>query len=106
MKTNINTILVVSEVGRIRNRISVDITVIEKEAKGHALKFSFDFSKGSNKGLSHEAISFLVEKGVLDKECIDASGYISSLCYREMDFNFIVVEGKGLNYVSIATAPF
>ena len=88
--------LVVTEVGRVRGKISVGIHEITDDSFKYITDFTL--SKGSQRGFEHEAVNKLVEMGVLPTDKLTNSGYID---YSDkLDYMIITVQGHGLNYVS------
>lgn len=91
------TFLVVTELGRVRGKVSG--MAYEITPKGLDVIGNFDCRIGSNKGLNNEAIEFIVSKNLLPTNVIRTDGYIDS---DVKGYRLILIEGKGLNY----TLPF
>jgi len=89
------TIIIISEVGRIKGKTSVDIIVLENNLNTY--RGDFNFSTSSNRGVESEAMAHLVEIGKIDKELVE-TGYFRR---DNEDFTLILVEGRGLNYTTI-----
>ena len=87
--------LIVTEKGRKRGKISFYIAEI-KENGLNLIDNDFTVIQGMHRGLKHEAIKRLVDLKYLDSKYINESGYIE---YKNVDFNIILVEGQGLNYI-------
>ncbi len=95
MKT---TYLVITEKGRVRGRTSGSVIKIsESENK---LITELDYNSASNRGQESEAIAKLVEIGELPDDALSNPGYIN-YDYKKDNYNLILVEGLGLNYITL-----
>lgn len=90
--------ILITELGRVKNRISASIFEVIKGVP--VVVGSFEVNPQSNKGLDHEAVSYLVNNGKLPKTKLTSSEYIN---WPKKDYALTVIEGRGLNYVSISS---
>ena len=91
--------LIISEEGRVKGKISIAVLKI---TEGDTIPLGdLHISKIMNRGIKHEAVNFLVEKGFVNKNYIAEDGYINEQALQEESVNLIVVEGRGLTYWSI-----
>jgi hypothetical protein len=93
-----STFLVVTERGRIRGKVSMHISEINI-INGSIEPISVDstFSYQSNRGIPTEAVRVLINKGRLPSCKLGNGGNID---YSKKDYTLIIVEGRGLNYIT------
>jgi len=99
METNKRNFLVITEVGRKRNVISFHISEIMPNKGLRLIDNDYVCSLSSNRGTHHEAVQALVNKKELPENALTTSGYIDFNILQK-DYNLIMIDGKGLNYVS------
>lgn len=100
------TFLVITERDRVRGKISFYISEL-KENGLNLIDNDLRVSINSHHGIAHEAVRELVRRkklpeNVLDSEgyILDSEGYIDNYDRFREDYNFIYIDGQGLNYVN------
>ena len=91
------TFLVSTEIGRVKGRISFYVAEIVPNKGLRLIDNDYTCSAISNKGIESEAVQALVSKKELPITAITARGYKDA---RVKNYNLIIVEGKGLNYIN------
>lgn len=91
------TFLAITEQGRIKGKISFYIAEIVPNKWLRLIDNDYTCSLRSNKGIESEAVQALVSKRELPITAISERGYMDK---RVSNYNLIVIEGRGLNYVN------
>ena len=93
----VKTFLAFTELGRVKGRISFYIAEIVPNKGLRLIDNDYTCSASSHKGVESEAVQALVSKKELPITAINASGYMDK---RVKNYNLIMIEGRGLNYVN------
>lgn len=86
--------IVITENKRVKGKITGSLYQIKNN---RPVRISdFGFLPQSNRGMESEVVNALVVFGSLPEKALTEEGYIN---YKEKNYNLLIVEGRGLNYI-------